>query len=734
MKPTYFFFALLGFILFVQCKTEVQKGTIDHLKNIASAIDSDALLNADKTQGNWLTYGKNYEENRYSELDQIDKDNLDQLGLAWALELGTKRGIQTTPIVVDGILYATGPWSVVYAIDARDGKMLWTYDPEVPREKSTNFCCGVINRGLAIYEGDLFFGTLDARLISLNAEDGSVNWTVNTKYKDDMISSITGAPRIVKGNVLIGNGGAEFDARGYVSAYDTKTGDMSWRFFTVPGDPSKPWEHPDLEEAASTWTGEWWKQGGGGTVWDAIVYDPEFNNVYIGVGNGAHWDRQIRSPEGGDNLYLSSIVALDADNGSYKWHYQTTPGDTWDYTATQHIIQADLEIEGEMRKVLMQAPKNGFFYVIDRSNGALISADSYCYQNWTTGMGDDGRPIEAAGARYEDGATHWISPSNLGGHNWHPMTYSKRTGLVYIPGLVETSTYQHVPTEEGVAAALGAQISLAGKLYIPPVFDSNPAAPQPFISYGELIAYDPVKQERVWTQKQALRYNGGLLSTATGLLMQADAEGNFSIRDDMTGEILWQYDIRSGGIASPVTYLVDGTQYITIFVGWGGVVGQAENIAGRLHPGTVYTFKIGGDAPALEKLPPATLAFTSLKPDPSATPNHLGEGFNLYAQYCIGCHGNPWFTGGNIPGLMLSSDGVFNSYEDIVLGGRLLAEGMPNFDGMLTPEELADIKNFMLYTANTFSGGDGDLLAYLTSIGGMQYLADTDPPKRKNIE
>lgn len=731
MQNRHYLLIIVVIFCFVSCSTDqIEKGSLEHIQEVTSAIGAAAL--ADVKKGDWLSYGKNYQEDRYSELDQIGKQNLDQLGLAWSLDLGTKRGIQTTPLVVDGIIFATGPWSVVYAIDARSGKMLWTYDPEVPRSKSTEWCCGVVNRGLAIYEGDLFLGTLDARLISLNAEDGSVNWVENTKIDADMITSITGAPRIAKGRVVIGNGGAEFNARGYVSGYDTKTGNLDWRFFTVPGDPSKPYENPDLEEAAKTWTGEWWKQGGGGTVWDAIVHDPELNNIYIGVGNGAHWNRQIRSPQGGDNLYLSSIVALDADDGTYKWHYQTTPGDTWDYTATQHIILADLEIEGRQRQVLMQAPKNGFFYVLDRVTGELISADNFAYQNWTSGMGEDGRPIETAGARYEDGAVHYIAPSNLGGHNWHPMTYSKRTGLVYIPTLVEISPYHHMPEiEEGVAAKLGAQISLGGKLYIPPVMDNNPAAPKPMVSYGELIAYDPIKQERVWSQKQAMRYNGGLLSTTTGLIMQADAEGKFSIRDDENGEVLWDYDIRSGGIASPVTYLVDGEQYITIFVGWGGVVGQSENIAGRLHPGTVYTFKLGGKAKAPATLPEIEKTFTSIKT--KASPVNIGEGFNLFEQYCIGCHGNPWTTGGNIPGLMLSSDGVFEAYNEFVLGGALEEQGMPNFEKLLTEEEVEDIKSFVLYTADAFSTGT-DMTEYLTALAGMQYMADQTPPVRKNIQ
>ena len=732
MKTNLYFLTCLLILSSFNCKSKVIKGSAEHIVSITENISDLTLIDAKQNNGDWLTYGRNYQEDRYSPLDQINRDNLEQLGLAWSLELGTKRGIQTTPLVVDGIIFATGPWSVVYAINARDGEMLWSYDPEVPRQKATQFCCGVVNRGLAMYEGDLFLGTLDARLISLNASDGSVNWDVNTKNDSSRLLSITGAPRIVKGKVIIGNGGAEFNARGYVSAYNTKSGELEWRFFTVPGNPDDPFEHADLEEAVKTWTGEWWKQGGGGTVWDAIAYDPEMNNIYIGVGNGTHWDQQIRSPEGGDNLYLSSIVALDADEGSYKWHYQTTPGDTWDYTATQHIILADLEIDGMQRKVLMQAPKNGYFYVIDRSNGELISADNFVYQNWTTGMGDDGRPIEAVGARYTDGATHWIAPSALGGHNWHPMTYSKRTGLVYIPTLFETSGYQHLPdVKSGFAAAMGAQVSLAGKLYIPPVFDPNPAAPQPGISHGELIAYDPIKQERVWSVKQPMRYNGGLLSTSSGLLMQATAEGKFEIRDDENGDILWEYDVRSGGLAPPVTYLVDGEQYITIFIGWGGAVGLAEKLTDRIHPGTVYTFKIGGKAIAPEKLPGLKKEYSKLTTN--ASDIHIGEGFNLYVQYCMFCHGNPGSGGGNIPDLTMSTDNVFEIFNSIVLDGALLSQGMPSFGSLLTEEELDDVKSFVLYAADAMNR-QMDPLEFGAHLAELQFLADQNPPIRKNIE
>ena len=382
----FIFLTIIGAVLLLtHCQQEqVEKGSAKHIQQATEAIDDDAILNANNNQGNWLSYGRNYQEDRYSELSQITKENINDLGLAWAEEIGTKKGLQATPIVVDGLMFFSGPFNQVWAYDVRTGAEIWHLDPQFNHDKNIDLCCGFTNRGLAVYKGDLFMGMLDGRLISIDATTGKINWDIMT-VPEDAHYSITGAPRIVKGNVIIGNGGAEIGARGYVTAYDAATGKEQWRFYTVPGDPNKPYEHPDLEEAAKTWNGDvYWKQGGGGTVWDAMAYDPALNMFYIGVGNGAHWDREHRSPGGGDNLYLSSIVALNPDDGSYVWHYQTTPGDSWDYTATQHLILADMEIEGAMRKVIMQAPKNGYFYVIDRTNGKFISADNFVYQNWTT--------------------------------------------------------------------------------------------------------------------------------------------------------------------------------------------------------------------------------------------------------------------------------------------------------------------------------------------------------------
>ena len=720
-------------VLLMSCESSDHlKGSQEHLASTTSPIGDEILQKSDNSDGDWLTYGGTYSEQRFSKLSQIKKENITDLGLAWTLNLGTKRGIQTTPIVVDGILYATGPWNIVYAIDARDGRLIWTYDPQLERETVLDLCCGVSNRGLAIYEGNLYMGTLDARLISLDASTGEVNWEVNTKDGSGRRYSITGAPRIAKGRVIIGNGGAEFDARGYVSAYDASSGVLDWRFYTVPGNPDLPFEHPDLEQAAKTWTGEWWKQGGGGTAWDAIVYDPEFNNIYVGVGNGAHWNRLIRSPEGGDNLYLSSIVALDADDGSYKWHYQTTPGDTWDYTATQHIILADLAIEGVERKVLMQAPKNGFFYVIDRTDGSLISAKAYAYMNWAKGMGEDGRPIVGENMRYEDGQIYWIAPSNQGGHNWTPMSYSPISGLVYIPSIVMSGTYvNELVPEEGLAAPMGARVSIGSKLYKPHVFDPNPDAPVPGTGHGELIAYDPIEQKKVWGVKQAHMSNGGLLSTETGLLFQGDGTGIFYARDAESGEPLWQFDVRSGVIASPVSYLVDGQQYVTIFVGWGGYLGQTTMATGANHPGTVYTFKLGGTAEPPEKLPAQVKKYNTS--GTQASSNNIGEGVNLYMSYCVGCHGETGRGGGTIPDLSMSTDQVFANYETIVLDGSLLSQGMPGFADMLTEEEVQDIKSYVLYTGASLGGGM-DYMECMTNLAKMQYEADVNPPIRRNIE
>ena len=398
--------------------------------SVSSApITADRIVHADREPQNWLAHGRTYDEQRYSPLRQIDASNVGRLGLAWSYATHTTRGLQATPLVVDGRLYATGVWSVVYALDAKTGKELWTYDPQVPREWGRYACCDAVNRGVALWGDSLFVGTLDGRLVSLDAKTGRKRWEVDTIDRTRPYT-ITGAPRVVKGKVLIGNGGAEYGVRGYFTAYDANTGRRIWRFYTVPGDPRKRFEQPELEIAAKTWTGEWWRGGGGGTVWDSMAYDSELDTLYVGTGNGSPWSRRQRSEGKGDNLFLSTVLALNPDTGAYIWHYQESPGESWDYTSVQPMMLVDLTIAGTARKALLHAPKNGFFYVLDRRTGKVISANNFVPVNWATSVDvATGRPAITANAFYDDGP-FFATPTGSGAHNWSPWSFSPRTGLV----------------------------------------------------------------------------------------------------------------------------------------------------------------------------------------------------------------------------------------------------------------------------------------------------------------
>ncbi|HEY3393346.1 MAG TPA: PQQ-dependent dehydrogenase, methanol/ethanol family, partial [Lacipirellulaceae bacterium] len=408
----------------------------------AAAVNAERLT-ANNEPGSWLAAARGYDEQRFSPLDQINESNLKELGLAWYADMDTERGQESTPIVVDGVMYLTTAWSMVKAFDIRTGQKLWEFDPGVAKSKAADACCDVVNRGVAAWNGKIYLGALDGRLIALDSRTGKQVWSVQTT-DTSLPYTITGTPRIVNGKVIIGNGGAEYRVRGYVGAYDADTGQQLWRWWTVPGDPSKPYEQPELAAAAKTWNGDaYWKIGGGGTVWDGMAYDPELDTLYIGTGNGNPWNQAVRSPGGGDNLYLSSIVALDPNTGQYKWHYQTTPGDTWDYTATQPLMIADLNYPEGKRRVVMQAPKNGFFYVLDAKNGKLLSAEKFAPLTWATHVDmATGRPVEVPAARYDKtGKPAIVSPGALGMHNWHPMALHPKTGLVYIPVQIAAAPY-----------------------------------------------------------------------------------------------------------------------------------------------------------------------------------------------------------------------------------------------------------------------------------------------------
>jgi PQQ-dependent dehydrogenase (methanol/ethanol family) len=663
-------------------------------------IDHERLANADAEPGNWLAHGRTWSEQRFSPLNQVNDSNVSELGLAWHFDLDTARGQQATPIVVDGVMYTTSAWSKVQVLDAKTGELKWQFDPEVPKEWDAKACCGVQNRGVAVWKGRVYVGTLDGRLIALNAETGDVEWEVQTTDRNQSYS-ITGAPRVVKDKVVIGNGGAEYGVRGYVTAYDAETGEQAWRFYTVPGNPADGFENETMEMAAGTWTGEWWSQGGGGTAWDSMAYDPDLNLLYIGTGNGSPWPRALRSPDGGDNLFLCSIVAINADTGEYAWHYQTVPGDTWDYTSVQHMILADMEIDGRERQVIMQAPKNGFFYVIDRATGELISAENFAPANWATHIDlETGRPVETPGARYDETLTAMkIVPGPSGAHNWMPMSYNPDTGLVYLPARQISSNYRL--DQNFQARPVGFNTGLNGW----DDFDEINELPPEFgpDRRERLLAWDPVRQEEVWRVELNKVNNGGVLSTAGNLVFQGNTDEVIAAYNAETGERLWMADTQTAITAPPMTYSVDGEQYVAVVAGWGAVnalIGGADlNGDGSMRNfSRVLAFKLGG---AHELPPRPALPERPTPPENFGDQSQVDAGDLLYRRNCVICHGVQAIGGGVLPDLrytpMIQST---ESFRSVLIDGALADRGMVSFAEILSAEDAESIRAYLVDRAH----------------------------------
>ena len=667
-------------------------------------IDDKRIIEAESEPENWIAHGRTYEEQRFSPLTIINKESVSDLGLAWYKDMGTNRALEATPIVVDGIMFFTSTWSRVYAVEAKTGETLWSFDPEVPGEWARKACCDIVNRGVAVYQGKVFFASLDGRLFSLNAESGEKIWEVDTIIDRTRAYTITGAPRVAKGKVYIGNGGAEYGVRGYVTAYDTETGEQVWRFFTVPGDPSLGFEDPAMEMAAKTWKGtNWWEFGGGGTVWNSIVYDPDFNNVYLGVGNGSPWTREIRSPGGGDNLFLASIVAVDADTGKYKWHYQTTPEDNWDYTAVQDMALADMEIDGEKKKVLLQAPKNGFFYVIDRTNGKVLRAHPFAAVTWATHVDlETGRPVENPEVDYSENGS-FVLPGPLGAHNWQAMSVDLDAGLVYIPAqenaffyaveenYKKTGIFKRNPGRWNMGIEMS---SLAQN-----VLSNLESMPEPG---GFLKAFDPLTGETKWSVPIPHYWNGGVLATAGGLVFQGDALGIFSAYDKETGERLWEFNTYTSMLAPPISFEIDGEQYVSVLTGSGG----GDLFGGEPLPpieiqasltynnfGRLLVFKLGGK----EKLPVPDVRDTTIPEQNLADVGvaQIRNGESNYNQYCAVCHGFVVKSAGGLPDLRKMSTGTHDLFNKIVLEGILGSNGMAGFSDVLSEEEVDNIHHYV---------------------------------------
>ena len=669
-----------------------------------AGVTTERLLNAEKTPQEWLTYGGTYDEQRYARLSQIDKKNAGELGIAWTYDLATSRGVEATPIIVDGVMYLTGAWSIVYALDAKTGKELWVYDPKVSGEAAAKSCCDVINRGVAVYGDKVYVGVFDGRLEALDAKTGKLVWSTVTVDQSKPYT-ITGAPRIVKGRVLIGNSGSEFGVRGYVSAYDAETGALDWRFFITPNPDKKP-DGAASDEAFArlgndTWgdEGAWKTDGGGGTAWDSIVYDQVNDTVLVGTGNASPFNPKIRDPKGnGDNLFLSSILALDADTGTYKWHFQTTPRDMWDYTATQSIILADLPLgkDGAKRRVVMQAPKNGFFYVLDAATGEFISGAPFAHQTWATGLDDKGRPIENPAARDSE-AGFLAIPAPAGAHNWHPMAYNPDTGLVYLPAQQMAQFVQDRPADRTNPMRWNPGYDFAAGL--PPTYPAGTLEEVRKNLTGTLMAWDPVVQKPAWVYPHSGPFNGGLLTTETGLVFQGDIKGYFMALDGSTGQKLWGMNLKSGIQAAPSTYEIDGEQYVAVATGWGGSWalnwGFAWDKAVAPDVGRVFVFKLGGKGTVPD--PMQDTVEKTPKAEPIKDAALVQKGFVHYAENCMVCHGPLAISSGVLPDLRWSYVSASKEgFHDVVINGALSDNGMISFAKHLSADDAEAVRAYVL--------------------------------------
>jgi quinohemoprotein ethanol dehydrogenase len=672
-------------------------------KNASSPVKegvTDAMLKSG-VDGEWLTYGFDNGEQRFSPLAAVSDKTVGQLGFAWSADLDTARGQEATPLMHDGVLYVSTAWSMVKAYDAKTGTPKWAYDPKVPKETLIRTCCDAVNRGVALYGDKVYVATLDGRLVALDQKTGKVAWE-KTVVPNQVDYTITGAPRVANGKILIGSGGSEYKARGYLAAFDHATGEELWRFDTVPGDPSKGFENKAMETAAKSWKGEWWKLGGGGTVWDSITYDPATNLVLFGTGNAEPWNPAAAGREG-DSLFTSSVVAVNADTGEYAWHFQETPEDRWDFDSNAQITITDLMVGGQKRHVALHAPKNGYFYMLDAKTGQFLSAGSFAPQNWTTGIdAKTGRPTINPEARYEKTGKPFMSlPGAVGAHSWQPMSFSPNTGLAYIP--VNLAGFPYAAQKDWKATDIGFQTGLDGASVAMPAIPAARAGAMAATT-GALVAWNPLTQKAAWTVPYAGPWAGGTLATAGNLVFQGNADGAFQAFAADTGKKLWSFPAQTGIIAAPMTYSIGGEQYVAILVGWGGVWDVATGVLARKSGAAhnisrLLVFKLG----AKNSLP-AVPSMAKMVLDPPALtgkPEQIAVGAGNYARYCSVCHGDAAVSGALNPDLRHSGAiGDPAMIKSIVIDGALKHNGMVSFKSALSAADAENIRQYLIKRAH----------------------------------
>lgn len=656
----------------------------------AEASSQNDRLYLDAGAGDdWPVFGRTFGEQHYSPLTDINANNVSRLGLAWSMDLGPGNPA-TQAIAVKGILYFASGLSIVHAVDAATGKLLWQYDPQVAKHAGAEAHAtwgGV--RGVAWWNGKIYTATVDGRLLAIDAKTGKLAWSVQTTEKGNG-QYISGAPRVFRGKVIIGQGGGDVSpTRGYATAYDAETGKQVWRFWVVPGNPKLGFENKAMEMAAKTWSGEWWKFGGGGEPWNAFTYDAETNTVLIGTGNGFPWNHRIRSAGKGDNLFLCSIIAVDADTGEYKWHYQINPAETWDYNAAMDMALADLKIDGKPRKVVMTAPKNGFFYVIDRTNGKLISAEKFARVNWASHIDlKTGRPVENPAARFPNGTEFELWPGATGAHSWMPMAYSPSSGLAYIPKIERAMTYSDKGIDlknwkPGPMSGVGVNYKIR----------SNGIG-------SALVAIDPVTQKQRWKVDSIGAWNSGVLATGGNLVFHGQIDGRFSAYTADAGKELWHFMSQAAMLAAPITYRANGKQYVTVIVGMGVSAAIFKPALGgltfdnRTQKKRVLTFVLDGKA----TLPPAPEPFV-LQPiaDPTyrANPDLAAKGYGLYMVNCSICHGWDAAAAGGGPDLRASAVPQSpEAFSSVVRDGILAENSMPRFQ-KFSDEDLEALRQYL---------------------------------------